>query len=302
MSDQDLSLKLLEVYPAPTVIHDYKNFVYVNNAAVKKFRATSKSDLIGKPILDFVHPSSLRETIKSLDSPDRNDTFEMHDLHLLAQDGTSFYSDIVGTTITMGGKECVHLLINDITQLRNSEQRYRSLYELAPEAILLEDEDGFILDANPAFFKLLGYSREETIGQHVQFLTLDKDPELIQEDIKKVISGEVLMQEAFGRCKNGKIITVQLTESAFPLENNRIGLLAIMADISAIKKHEGELILAKEKAEEMNRLKSSFLANMSHELRTPMIGILGYSELLSEDEFNPTVIEYARVIHQSAKG
>jgi PAS domain S-box-containing protein len=241
MSDEKLSLKLLEVYPAPTVIHDYTHFVYVNIAAVKKFRANSKSDLVGKPILDFVHPSSRQVTIDSLRSSERNDTFEMHDLHLLAQDGTSFYSDIVGTTITINGKECVHLLINDITQLRNSEQRYRSLYELAPEAILLEDEDGFILDANPAFFNLLGYTREETIGKHVRFLTLDKDPGIIKDDINKVISGEVLIQESYGKCKNGRVINVQLTESAFPLENNRMGLISIMTDITSRKKAEEEI-------------------------------------------------------------
>lgn len=241
MSDEKLSLKLLEVYPAPTVIHDYNNFLYVNTAAVKKFRATSKTDLVGKPILDFVHPSSLQETINSLQSAERNDTFEIHNLHLLAKDGSSFYSDIVGTTITIDGKDCVHLLINDLTQLRNSEQRYRSLYELAPEAILLEDEDGFILDANPAFFNLLGYTREETIGKHVRFLTLEKDPGIIKEDIKKVIAGEVLVQEAFGKCKNGKVINVQLTESAFPLENNRMGLISIMTDITSRKKAEEEI-------------------------------------------------------------
>jgi PAS domain S-box-containing protein len=238
MSDEKLSLKLLEIYPAPTVIHDYERFVYVNTAAVKKFKANSKYDLVGKSILDFVHPSSLQETIDSLNSNERNDTFEMHDLHLLAQDGTSFYSDIVGTSITLGGKDCVHLLINDTTQLRFSEQRYRSLYELAPESILLEDEEGIILDANPAFFKLLGYNREEVIGQHVGMLTLEKDHGIIRDDIQKVIAGEILVQESFGKCKNGKIINVQLTESAFPLENNKMGLISIMADITERKKAE----------------------------------------------------------------
>lgn len=65
-----------------------------------------------------------------------------------------------------------------------------------------------------------------------------------------------------------------------------------------VKEKTKELNAAKEKAEEMNRLKSSFLANMSHELRTPMIGILGYSEILSEDK-DPNIRKTAAVINQS---
>ncbi|HET6558041.1 MAG TPA: ATP-binding protein [Prolixibacteraceae bacterium] len=58
-------------------------------------------------------------------------------------------------------------------------------------------------------------------------------------------------------------------------------------DISDIKRNETELILAKEKAEESERLKSAFLANISHEIRTPMNGILGFAELLKEPDLSP---------------
>ena len=69
----------------------------------------------------------------------------------------------------------------------------------------------------------------------------------------------------------------------------------------AYKKQQStrDLIAAKEKAEEMSRLKSSFLANMSHELRTPMIGILGYSEILIEDSTDPGIKETASIINKS---
>jgi CheY-like chemotaxis protein len=68
-----------------------------------------------------------------------------------------------------------------------------------------------------------------------------------------------------------------------------------------IRKNEQELIKAKEEAEQMNRVKSTFLANMSHELRTPLVGILGYSELLSNMLHEEETQEMALTINTSGK-
>lgn len=84
----------------------------------------------------------------------------------------------------------------------------------------------------------------------------------------------------------------------YDIENNT--LFGIIHDITEEKAAQGEVILAKIKAEEMNKAKSSFFANMSHELRTPLIGILGFSELLSDQISDNTHLSgMADTIHSS---
>ncbi|MBI5324285.1 MAG: PAS domain S-box protein [Ignavibacteriae bacterium] len=79
------------------------------------------------------------------------------------------------------------------------------------------------------------------------------------------------------------------------------GIFILSNDITEQRRAVDEIVKAKEKAEEMNRLKSSFLANMSHELRTPMNGILGFSEILQLEEKLDIVRDIANVINKSGK-
>ncbi|MEA3452613.1 MAG: response regulator, partial [Bacteroidota bacterium] len=81
-----------------------------------------------------------------------------------------------------------------------------------------------------------------------------------------------------------------------------IRMIGTLRDIQEQKKNENELIIAKEKAEESNQLKTEFIHNMSHEIRTPMNGILGFSNFLNNPELsNEKIKHYTSIIHSSGK-
>ena len=103
------------------------------------------------------------------------------------------------------------------------------------------------------------------------------------------------------RKNDGQIRWVHgLGQAKFDDSGNALSLIGTIQDITVRKKIEEDLVLAKEKAEESDRLKSAFLLNISHEIRTPMNGILGFSSLLSEPGLNgEEQKEYIKLIEKS---
>lgn len=90
---------------------------------------------------------------------------------------------------------------------------------------------------------------------------------------------------------------IQTTLSPFIRSGKIQKIIAVDADITSLKNYEKELVVAKEKAVESDRLKTAFLGNMSHEIRTPLNGIMGFSQLLSRNELNEDEVKgYVEII------
>lgn len=177
--------------------------------------------------------------------------------------------------------------ISNITEQREAEEEIRKLsrsVEQSPTIIIIADLEGNIEYINPRFVEVTGYSYEEIIGKNPRILKSGNTPTAVYRDLwKTVTSGKKWSGEFENRKKNGDLYW----ESAniFPLkdENGKIThYIGMKEDITQRKKMEKELIIAKEKAEESDKLKSAFLANMSHEIRTPMNAIIGFSQLLDD--------------------
>ena len=173
----------------------------------------------------------------------------------------------------------------------------------SPVSIIITDPSGNIEYVNPKFTETSGYTFEEVKGCNPKLLKSEEHSDEFFKDMwNTILSGSDWKGEILNRKKNGELYWQNAIVSPIVSDEGKIiNFVAVNEDITDKKRMIEELILAKEKAEEMNKIKSNFFANMSHELRTPMVGILGFSEMLM-GEFKDNLEYYNMVKSINASG
>jgi len=180
---------------------------------------------------------------------------------------------------------------------------FEQLFENSPETIVLTDIEGHLLKINSEFERLFGFTEREALGKKIDDLIA---PENFSHEAlaitEKVGKGEKVMVETIRQDKSGNKIHVSILGTPIEIGGGQIGVYGIYRNITDRKEYESKLRLAKEKAEESDKLKSAFLANMSHEIRTPMNAILGFSELLKNELITQEERdEYIKIIRAKGK-
>jgi PAS domain S-box-containing protein len=205
-------------------------------------------------------------------------------------------------TYAIWNKSRIHFITRTINLRKEKEalsERYTSLTRYANDMILSLDKHGNILEANQKAYDTYGYNKNEFLKMNLLDLSYNrkKDVELI---FSSVNTEQGILFETNHKRKNGTVIPVEISAKLIKQGDEEI-LLAIIRDNTERKKLELDLILAKDKAEEMDRLKTIFLSNMSHELNTPMSGIIGFSELLLAELEDKNHKDMAAFIHKSSR-
>ncbi|NTW24892.1 MAG: PAS domain S-box protein, partial [Lentimicrobium sp.] len=228
----------------------------------------------------------------------------------LDSEGSEFIVDISLMPVVLKGKTMLHITWRNITEriraeeaLRESEEKFRDMANLLPQVIFESDSNGNLTYLNNNAFKIFGYPEDYPVlgKSSLDFYTPESRLKAIENLRKKLAGNQIGGSNEYEMIrKDGSTFPVLVYSNLIIKDGKFIGLRGIIVNITELKQIEQELTKAKEHAEESDRLKSAFLANMSHEIRTPMNGILGFAELLKNQELTgDEQLKYIKIIEKS---
>lgn len=182
-----------------------------------------------------------------------------------------------------------------------------AMLDTATDGVVTVDDRGRILSLNKAAEALFGYDQREVTGELFTLLFAGESHAPALDYLEGLKGGGVASvmndgREVQGRVRQGGKIALFMTMGQIA-HGSEPRFCAVLRDLTAWKKTEGELVEARKAAETASAQKSDVLAKISHEIRTPLNAIIGFAEVMAEERFGPIANErykeYLRDIHQS---
>lgn len=292
---------LLEFLPVGILIHSRGKLLYTNRYAVEMMGASKKSELVGKDIIEYIHPEFKEKAMHRIGDAATGRIVLQAEEKYFRLDGKAI--DVLSSAmpVKFSGESMVLNIVIDITPqketaiiVRRAETLFSQLFNNAPLAIVTLDVKGLVVNSNPAFEQMFGYTIDEIKGKNLeQFIVPD---ELTEEgiDLNKIISSyQVVRVETVRMTKDGNPLSVIIYGVPIHMEDHTIAIIGLYVDLTESKKVEEELKIR-------NSELDNFVYKVSHDLRAPLSSILGLVNLARLPNNTDNREEYLEIVGRKA--
>ena len=243
---------LVELSPEAIVVHSEGKLVYINTAGLRQLGVERPEQVLGLPVMDMLPPETRSLNLAMLEQVAQGKTLPPLEQTLILPDGRTTEIEMTCTAVPFQGKPSFQLIVRDITErnrveraLRESEERYRRMFEEAALGIFQSRPEGGVITVNPAFARMFGYASPEDVLASVLNVAEDifADPNRRAEIARMVQENPAQnVFENIYRRKDGS--TFPGTLHLHPLKDERGRLLyfeGLIEDISERKQAENAL-------------------------------------------------------------